>query len=54
MGIESRNLSAVIKHPEFENFLGRELIFSEGQRFVKHRVSFEAYSGGGWMANTDD
>jgi hypothetical protein len=54
LGIKSSNLSALMKHKEFEDFLGRELIFSDGQRFVKHRVLFDPYPGGGWMADGDD
>jgi hypothetical protein len=53
LGIKSSNLSALIKHKDFEDFLGREWIFSDGQRFVKHRVSFEPYPGGGWTAESD-
>lgn len=54
IGINKGNLSAVINHPEFEEFLGSELIFAEGQRFVKHRVSFPPYPGGGWTGDCED
>jgi hypothetical protein len=54
LGIDKRNLSDVIKHPDFKEFLGSELIFAEGQRFVKQRISFDAYPGGGWEVDGDD
>ena len=54
LSLNSSNLSALIRHPEFEDFLGREHIFSEGQRFVKHRVSFEPWPGGGWVGGNDE
>jgi hypothetical protein len=54
MDIERSNFSTLVKHPEFEDFLESELIFPEGHRFVKHRVSFEAYPGGGWVADGED
>jgi len=54
MGIHRSNFSALIKHAEFQDFLGRELIFSEGQRFVKHRVSFAPFPGGGWLGDGED
>ena len=53
LGIKASNLSGVIKHEAFEDFLGRDLIFNDGQRFVKHRVSFGAYPGGGWTADSE-
>lgn len=53
MGVQKSNFSALIKHEFFQDFLGRELIFSEGHRFVKHRVSFGSYPGGGWMVDDD-
>lgn len=49
--IQASNLPALIDHAEFQDFMGRERIFSEGQRFVKHRVSFGAYPGGGWTVD---
>ena len=54
LGLQRSNFSALIAHPEFQAFLGRELIFSEGHRFVKQRVSFGAYPGGGWTVDGDD
>jgi hypothetical protein len=54
LGIQRSNFSALVKHEEFRDFLGRERIFSEGHRFVKHRISFEAFPGGGWTVDGDD
>lgn len=51
--LQASNLAALIDHPEFQDFMGRERIFSEGQRFVKHRVSFGAYPGGGWTCESN-
>jgi hypothetical protein len=54
LGIDKRNLSAVINHAEFKEFLGSELIFTEGQRFLKHRVFFDPYPEGGWTDRADE
>ena len=53
MGIHRSNFSAIIGHPDFAEFMGRERIFSEGQSFVKVHVSFEPYPGGGWTVDDD-